>query len=860
MADSEVNIGISTTTDSSGATEAIQGLDAISKETAAATVHATRLMSIIGELMHQLDGMDSEPAKVLRQELAQLGETINGLDIERLKHLDNILANIEKTGAEISSQGVVTLTDDIAKLAQEAAKFQQTFTNANAVTVDVNVDGMDSLDALRTKIEALGEANALVDSLKEVGKEAEGLSGDQIPYLKGQIADLAKESRNLTPESVERLRNGYSELAKTIEGLPEKQRRALKSFDLDRISRQLDGLQNKIGTAASRIKGGGEAIHATNAILKGDFEGFGAQLVELVKNSKAWTAAVGKVGMAKAAASISIAIAGMQSLVTLAKQWAEYIAQGKRDFDESRIVGARQSADAANDRFKMRERARELNERRREIGVGEERARRENELGAREAEINRRRNYGLMSTRDPAERERINRAADRELEDIGYERELADNAEKEATRQAKLEAARQRLADMTATRNSLSAQSLLNANLEEEFSKGVGPLEEYMKNLAEDVFGVSFKEDAVRNIKEVADLEQYIADLQMQFKKMQDDAKLDIRELESQASGIEGERMGILKRRNAAGVGRITEDREREYGYAEENAAREREVSERRRRETEADAEDDLRHKATMQNFAEKRAAIADRLAMREKELQAKEKELAEYADIPEQNLTRRQRRRRGELEQDIDRLRGQTREDRSAIRQMDRQGDTETYGRRREYAVQRRDEREADREMLRSWRMRRLGLAGRTNEARSEVAYRQGLLEEEQKRMRTFTAGVSKRTGRKFRYEDMTDEEKARFDDIRADIQMRKEGVRSAQGSYMDALHEGEQKNVEFREGLKESNRLTALGLAGGGEFQWGKDTASNTKEMVKLLSVVAERLGGGEASGAADSSTFGY
>ena len=144
--------------------------------------------------------------------------------------------------------------------------------------------------------------------------------------------------------------------------------------------------------------------------------------------------------------------------------------------------------------------------------------------------------------------------------------------------------------------------------------------------------------------------------------------------------------------------------------------------------------------------------------------------------------------------------------------------------------------------------------------DAKSEVNYQQKLLDERKKKLDDFVAARKKENGGRFSIEAMTEQQRAEFGNLRADYRESRGNVRSAKGAYMDVLWEGNQRAVDFRNGLKESNRLTSMGLAGGGTMKWGVDTASNTKEMVRLQRELNKRLAEERNGLATGSATYGY
>ena len=99
------------------------------------------------------------------------------------------------------------------------------------------------------------------------------------------------------------------------------------------------------------------------------------------------------------------------------------------------------------------------------------------------------------------------------------------------------------------------------------------------------------------------------------------------------------------------------------------------------------------------------------------------------------------------------------------------------------------------------------------------------------------------------------------RREDERTRDEARQKTVQSAQ-NLLSAANEGDQKGVEFRNRFAGSNRLVAMGLAGGGEFKWGSQTAKNTDELRKLARSILDQMRGnkGQQNSNSPFAKFGY
>ena len=387
------------------------------------------------------------------------------------------------------------------------------------------------------------------------------------------------------------------------------------------------------------------------------------------------------------------------------------------------------------------------------------------------------------------------------------------------------------------------------------------------KNILDMVGGRSQEEvmaDAQKYIEQGQSVVEMINDYQEQLKKEINARESEIKAVNSELQGARAAQKSLAAKRGREDERRRARDLRIQHEIAMENHSRDREVDVWERGERDQDDERDYSRRSEVASYQDRVAAAEARRKAREQE---EDKIWKEYNALFNKNKGKSERYwseedkvRRSELEHDIDRARGRTRAAEEETYRLKRDGGSAEYGRRRDYEVERREEMEADRQMQRSWRTRRLGAAGRELDAKSEVNYQQKLLDERKKKLDDFVAARKKENGGRFSIEAMTEQQRAEFGNLRADYRESRGNVRSAKGAYMDVLWEGNQRAVDFRNGLKESNRLTSMGLAGGGTMKWGVDTASNTKEMVRLQRELNKRLTDERNGLATGSATYGY
>lgn len=623
------------------------------------------------------------------------------------------------------------------------------------------------------------------------------------------------------------------------------------------------GSFKQLKLARETLRGMAKDTHGVNAVValtQGNFEGVKNSILSAIENTKRWQATVKKVGVGRAAAGMTAIGTAMSTVVAITGKWVERLREATREMRQQRIDGIGGGVDAASSRMNAWDQAAERQARLRRADRDAEFARLAGRRTSMLAFDSIRTNQELLGVRDPSERNRINLEHARRVEDASFEEEQQNLLAEEQDRKDKLRDAIERKNQLKKGRIRIESLSRLarqtvddiQGELPEESS-----LAEMLQGIA-DTFGASYAEDAKKGILEAADKQKAINDVIADIAKRSKDIDVEIEELEIRGKSNAYKKENLSYRYNEVLSARSVEDQERQRGYDLQNTMRANELKERARQEAEDDAQAELEFAMQRMSHAEKIAALNERRAVRERELANIESELAKLAGIREENLSEEQKAERARLEARRSTLVGQVRADRNAARDMEWTGDTEAYGRYRQYETELRGEAESDYQMLRQWRERRLGAAGRLGGARNEMGRQQGRLAEAQSQLDYLVQQVKNRNGGEFSYESMTPEERARFNDLRSDVQSRRGDVRSATGAYMDALQERAMKDVEFRGGLVESNRLTALGLAGGGELQWGVDTAKNTEEMVRLMKELSDKVGNARTE--TDSATFGF
>ena len=843
-------------------------IENIGEEAERSSDHAARLLTVIAELIDKLNGMDSEAAKKLRDDLQQLAEVVNTLDTARLEHLDSILESLTATGKKVADQ-----TGDVSKkikqVTDEAQKFKDSFSNDAGVKVNVTFDAADSMEDLRQKIDITEEANDLIANLKNIRRELSNLEEGgfrNLDKVSKPLEDIIEQFKNLDSKNVQKGAESFERLTKAIASLSEKDRGMLKSFDFSKLDRQVSGITDKIKSTTKET----DKVGFIADLLQGKFDAVGNRILDLIQKTKAWASATSKVGVAKAGAALAVFTAGIATMGKVAQAYIERIIAEKKELLAAVRDNAMQTAKTARDNWEYGNRERERASKQAEIERDSNLAKvvgyADMEKSARDAN----RQRALVSETDPAERERINREADREIADIDYSVEVQkiNAAEDKLNRQISdkeksIEKFREVLKAFDGANSSVGMQ------LTELTSGGDGYWAEAV-NMITKKFGFGSADEIAKS----QDAMDELMDMRRKAAEELKDLELSLKETKAQRiTTVDNARASLQQDRATELAKRDAEDAERRRGYDISNARRGRELSERSRMETEANEEADRAYEDTMRDFAGRQKALKDLLDKRIAERAAKQKELDELlkknAGIEEQNWSEWDKQRRDWLESDVQRLNGTVRSLQTEARNAQRAGDTEGVQFARGRREERREREEADRALLNQWRERMGGPAATASVAYDEAQTRKAQLAESTKRQNDLIESVRQRliaekrigANEKVDFENlkynklMTDAEREAYDNNRSDIRRDTANVKTAASRVAEVEADRADRFAEFRDNaMKQSNRLTAMGLGGGavvGDF--GRATADNTRRANELLKDIlgALKADGGTESG---------
>lgn len=405
--------------DTAGGEQASKTVAELGKDTSEAAKHATKLMKTIGELMQQLDGMKSDAAQKLREELSDLAKIINSLDVERLKHLDGVLSAIEKTGAKITGEGAEKIKKNVEEVKKEATSFWQTFSNNQNVVIRVKSEG-DDLQTLTKQLNAIDDANDFLDTLDAISKEAKELDPENAAALAIAIRGVAIETKGLSSDNVGKFGASFEKLLQTVSKLPVASQKALKSFDVDTLTSKFGKLKTAVSESTKEVEHADNVIGSATDLISGNFDGVIIRLKKIVEQSKIWQSISQKIGFGKAALGLSAAVAGVSMLIGKLREHLDVI---RAEWNEMKQAGGRYVTDTVEDISRQKDYVETVRGRKnivRDAAIETNRAKFSNERAAARAKLAADKDAALLVETDPEKRRAIEKKYERDIATADY--------------------------------------------------------------------------------------------------------------------------------------------------------------------------------------------------------------------------------------------------------------------------------------------------------------------------------------------------------------------------------------------------------------------------------------------------------
>lgn len=596
--------------------------------------------------------------------------------------------------------------------------------------------------------------------------------------------------------------------------------------DIDKSLNDLEKMSRKAGERMQLSFSGASLL---TSVLHGDLHGIGEQLLALISKVKILGSTIGKIpGI--------ILTSGIAAILAQLKQYLDIIKDRIRDFAKQRIDGVAQSFDMAAKNADIFERTLNRANQRAKEGLEIAKARRTAEAEITKANIERERKTALAGAFTERETYEVNKRFDTEQRNA--ERKERRDSLATDEKAARLDAAKleKQLAKERAT---LAKQQNIQRQLGKMQS---GAMDDFTKdtyiNRVKEEYGFSnFSADDLANMSDldkrfseaIRERNEKIKDLESQRDIIQESLKnfavrakqIDAEEL---AQDAEVSLRDEMERRNRKRAEIEKANREEDNRFDEE---------EERREHTRRESERGAGYKTLLQNAAEI-------LKQREAEYNAARGNyfsfLREVENKTDNELSEEQRQRR-------DRLYSKYRQAQSRKRSAETaKADLEynQIGVSMRDANEQADRAEAVRNARREEQRQRIstvmGGAADRGLAAENVRFHESTLAERRAEFSALGAELAGKYGKGFSISDLGSLDRERFNRARGRVWESEDNLRAArfEKDRADYTHMIE-ADKNFRDISTKSNRLTAMGLAGGG-FSWGESMSKDTRKLVTL------------------------
>ena len=851
----------------------------------AAEETGTRIEASVDGLIGAIDQLDKKAgeygtvqARQIQGTLAEMRNALKDgadLDSDTLEGLSQWFEKLIEQGNKLPPAGLVKMGKELQKVGSSYADFQKAIEDKNAVEWKIDLKGLDRFDELNRKIEIVQSAQGLDEGVKGLQAALADLDPKNAAAAEKIITRLkVLMTQELNADTLKEMNAEIAKFGRLQAGMTSKE---IAKFGpaIQKVQSGFGDLQGKIAPLRDELKGLFDASSMSSSVLSGNIEGVAQGLVGLAAGAGKAAGAMKALGNSLA---IGIIITGLMQIVKLTKGWITKTIDERKEMERMRLDSINQTVETINQTLENRvgiiQRINE--ETKRGIDIEHERANAIREAAKAQADLAK--SKELMNARGEGEKFEI----EQRHKEANDQREFDASMEESNSQIAKMDA------DIRAAEQERDALKQANTKLQKEM-RNAAQFENDNANNDDSYWTTKLRDwgitDDVENVKSAAEAQQRIQD-QMNKNNQR------IKEIEGTKAGKDGKKaisgeIDILKRErenivlrqetiksqkavidSENRVARVQEARRihmeranREEALSREEYDRNEQERQFNRRQRQAeggygenlqDAREEVDHWAQEESDENRtvnaiRAKYADKMSdedhakyddLRSKDA-ALDQEVAEAQNDEERQRAlakqREIRDRIAELEQkyykemeEEDRFRLQNALNyrasarnnfyaaKEAVADMERQRRREDEARQHGYDLE-------DEAFQRERILKRHGSYGQEAIQKKELARGEKDFEEANTILQDAAAGKIK----------LSRDDEIKYERQREEARQRITTARSA----LDDIQVGrEDRLAEFKENMgKNSNRLTAMGL-GSGDVGFGKDVASNTKELVTL------------------------
>ena len=744
---------------------------------------------------------------------------------------------------EADTGGVEQLEGALDRADQKAQKVSVRLSNAARPTRIS--DAAARIDIAKVAEEAQKTALRAFSALSKSKAGKGGLIPKEAIDSFSELSDILKD---IDPVNVPKAASAIADLEKSLgkmSGLPLK----YAQKQLDSLKKSVNDVAKAGKVAAAEMKGSFSGGELVSSVLSGDIKGIADQLFNLlgtVKKFPGFLKGIGQMGVGQ----LAIIYAGIQGFQKVFDAWLERMKMGIRMNAEQSINGISDGMELAAKKMERFAFVTDLANGKLQKQIETEKTRRQAFEAIAAAQTDREEAEALTGATSASERNAIEQRFRGRRERAAEEAERAELSESRRADEAnydanaaKIEARKRSIAEMQRVQAQLGA---LEARGMDAMSKGESS---YFARLKEQ-YGLSeFSADDVETMKELRKrvYESIVAANDSLQKEEADQEALADRIAQY---AVQEKALAEKEVANAAARAKAkAEARRAEEAVLVEQKRRERDLrlEEERTRESAADAESErgMGLNRQMENAERRAKDRAGRFAEADKAYRDFMASLGDRAEN-ENRLTDKEKSRRDDLRAQRTKFLGEMLDTQREV--ADKKYEMENALRRvgeektdRDYA-----QREADIEAEQQARIRRGGTMAQFKVAQENVARREEELATRRAERDALRAELQKKYGPGATLASLGSEDRSRWDRAVNRVIETTNNLRSAR-SELDSMSIERQKAItgQMLQGTKQSNRLTAMGLAGD-VSQWNRETARNTGRMVSLLE---RNLGGGRS-----------
>ena len=664
------------------------------------------------------------------------------------------------------------------------------------------------------------------------------------------FANLSKTLKNINPVNIPKTAAAMAQLEKSLDSMSGLQRKYAEKI-FGELKEQVGALGNAAKAAADEVKGAFSGGDLISSLLSGDIRGIGNQLFNLlgtVKKFPNFLKGIGNMGVGQ----LAIIYKGIESYMELFNGWLDRTRGKIRDLANNKISNVSDGIELAQKQMERLAFFTDLANKKLLNQIEIEKSRRQAFEAIAAAQTDREEAEAMTGSRSDAERNAIETRFRAKRERAAEEAARAELSENRRADEATLAANAKK---MEARRREIEQMERQQAELGRIQDEATRTMDD-MSWLGQMMVKHGMSDYNLDDASAITELQKRIMDSIVAANDALKTEEADQAALQSKIDQYAVQERALVEKEVASAAARAKDREDRRIQeeavlVAQHRRERDLALEEERSRESvvDADSERGMGLQKQIENAERRAKDRAQRYADADKEYSDFMKFLGDRAKN-ENDLTAEEKSKRDDLLAQRNRFRDEMNAADADVK--DKKLEMENALRAvaeektdRDYA-----QREADIEAEQQRRIRRGGTMAQFRVAQENVARREEELKARRAERDELRRELQKKYGANASVASFGSEDRRRWDRAVSRVIETTNNLRSAR-SEMDAMTLERQKAIsgQMLEGARQSNRLTAMGLAGD-VAGWNRDTARNTGRMVTLLEQnLRLRTGGGSS-----------